>query len=111
MSDLQVVYRAPAELKPQPRNPRTHSKKQIRQIADSIRSFGFTNPVLIDDAGEIIAGHGRVEAARQLGLKTVPTIRLSAILATLRDLQITRRQGPRSIPRFVGTSAGSGRPC
>jgi DNA modification methylase len=58
-------------------NARTHSKKQIRQIANSIKRFGFNNPVLVDDAGEIIAGHGRVEAAKLLGLAGVPTLRLS----------------------------------
>ena len=63
-------------LKPYPRNARTHSKKQIRQIADSIRRFGFTNPVLVDADGGIIAGHGRVEAAKLLRLESVPTIRL-----------------------------------
>jgi DNA modification methylase len=62
-------------------NARTHSKKQIRQIADSIARFGFTNPVLIDDSGEIIAGHGRVEAAKLLGLAGVPTLRLSHLSA------------------------------
>ena len=65
-----------ASLRPYPGNARTHSKKQIRQIADSIRRFGFTNPVLIGDDGEIIAGHGRVEAAKLFGLESVPTIRL-----------------------------------
>lgn len=73
----QVVERDIAALRQYPRNARTHSKKQIRQIADSIRTFGFTNPVLISDDGEIIAGHGRVEAARLLGWKVVPTIALS----------------------------------
>ncbi len=73
-----------AELRPSPRNPRTHSKKQIRQIADSINQFGFTNPVLISDTCEIIAGHGRVEAAKQLGLETVPTLKLSHLDATQR---------------------------
>ena len=58
-------------------NARTHTKKQIRQIASSIKRFGFTNPVLIDDHGEIIAGHGRVEAAKLLCLTEVPTLRLS----------------------------------
>ena len=58
-------------------NARTHTKKQIRQIVESIRRFGFNSPVLIDDAGEIIAGHGRVEAAKLLGLDGVPTLRLS----------------------------------
>jgi len=64
-------------LKPYPRNARTHSKKQKRQIAESIRRFGFTNPLLIDDANQIIAGHGRLEAAKILGWSTVPTLRLS----------------------------------
>jgi hypothetical protein len=63
-------------LRPYPGNPRTHSKKQVRQIADSIRRFGFTNPVLIGEDGEIVAGHGRVEAAKLLGLESVPTLRL-----------------------------------
>jgi DNA modification methylase len=65
-----------ASLKPYARNPRTHSPKQIQQIANSIRKFGFTNPVLIDDDGGVIAGHGRIEAAKALGIKQVPTIRL-----------------------------------
>jgi DNA modification methylase len=64
-------------LTPYARNARTHSKKQIRQIASSIEHFGFVNPVLIRDTGEIVAGHGRVEAAKQLGLKSVPTLALS----------------------------------
>ena len=65
------------QLTPYSNNARTHSKKQIRQIAESIRRFGFTNPVLVDDNGQIIAGHGRVEAARLIGLATLPAIRLS----------------------------------
>ena len=74
--DLRVETMPVASLKPCARNPRTHSKKQIRQIADSIERFGFNNPVLIDRAGGIVAGHGRVEAAKLLGLENVPTIRL-----------------------------------
>ena len=62
--ELKVEPRLIASLKPNPRNARTHSKKQIRQIAESIRVFGFTNPVLIDSDGAILAGHGRVAAAR-----------------------------------------------
>src|ERR1700736_2314001 len=58
-------------------NARTHTKKQIRQIADSITRFGFCNPILIDDANQIIAGHGRVEAAKLLGLEGVPTLRIA----------------------------------
>ncbi len=64
--------------------PVTHSKKQIHQIADSITRFGFTNPVLISDDGEIIAGHGRVSAAKLLGRDTVPTVRLSHLNAAER---------------------------
>lgn len=66
-----------ARLRPYTRNARTHSRKQVRQIADSIRRFGFTNPVLVSDDGEIIAGHGRVMAAKELGMTEVPTVRLS----------------------------------
>ncbi len=61
---------------PYARNARTHSDEQVAQIAGSIREFGFTNPVLIDGDGGIIAGHGRVMAARKLGLADVPCIRL-----------------------------------
>jgi DNA modification methylase len=68
-------------LKPYPRNARTHSKKQIQQIASSIRRFGFTNPVLISDDLSIIAGHGRVEAAKLLDLPEVPCLRLSHLSA------------------------------
>jgi hypothetical protein len=74
---LTVEMLPPKGLKAYPGNARTHSKKQIRQIAKSIKRFGFCNPVLIDDDGQIIAGHGRVEAAKLLGLLTVPTVRLS----------------------------------
>jgi len=64
-------------LTPYSGNARTHSKKQIKQIADSIARFGFTNPVLIDDQGGIIAGHGRVLAAKSMGMTEVPCLRLS----------------------------------
>ena len=71
----QIEFRPVAALKPYDRNARRHSRAQVRQIADSIRRFGFTNPVLIDEAGTILAGHGRVEAARLLGLEQVPCLR------------------------------------
>ena len=64
-------------LRPWLRNARTHSRKQIRQIAESIRRFGFTNPVLIDAEDRILAGHGRVQAARELGMATAPCLRVS----------------------------------
>lgn len=77
MRAQQLVEREIATLKPYERNARIHSKKQIKQIAASIERFGFTNPVLVSDGGEIIAGHGRVEAARLLGIKSLPTLALS----------------------------------
>ena len=84
MSTKQVVERKIAELRPYARNARTHSRKQIAQIARSIERFGFTNPVLVSDEGEIIAGHGRVEAAMTLGIKSVPTLALSHLSETER---------------------------
>lgn len=65
-----------SELHSAKRNARTHSKRQIKQIADSIRCFGFTNPVLIDDKNQIVAGHGRVAAAQSLGIPEIPCLRL-----------------------------------
>jgi DNA modification methylase len=73
----QIIDRDIGQLRPNPGNSRTHSIKQIKQIAASIERFGFTNPVLISDDGLILAGHGRVEAAKLLRMKTVPTILLS----------------------------------
>jgi len=71
----------PNQLKPWSPNTRTHSKKQLRQIAESIRTFGFTNPVLIDENATILAGHGRVEAAKILNLGTVPCRRIGSMTA------------------------------
>lgn len=73
---LKLEYRPPTALKAAERNARTHSKKQIAQIAASIQQFGFVNPVLVDADGAIVAGHGRVEAAKSIGMVTVPTIQL-----------------------------------
>jgi len=74
---MQIEQTPVRELRPHPNNARTHSKQQIRQIAKSIKQFGFCNPVLVDDTKQIIAGHGRVEAAKLLGLDSVPTCRIS----------------------------------
>src|SRR5262245_23595535 len=63
-----------SQIKPHPRNARTHSKKQIRQIADSIQAVGFAAPVLIDEDGVLLAGHGRLEAAKLLGLEKIPAV-------------------------------------
>ena len=70
----QIVLQPVEVLIPYARNSRTHSDEQIAQIAASIREFGFTNPVLVDNGGGIVAGHGRVMAARQLGMAEVPTV-------------------------------------
>lgn len=72
----QIVVRRVEDLMPYARNARTHSDSQVEQLAQSIREFGFTNPVLVDGEGGIIAGHGRVMAAKKLGMNTVPTIRV-----------------------------------
>ena len=79
---LQIDYRAPAALRANRHNARTHSKRQIAQIASSIVQFGFTNPLLVDDEGQLIAGHGRLKAAQQLGLQSVPTIELKGLSDT-----------------------------
>ena len=94
-----IEFMAVASLKPYARNARRHSKKQVRQIADSIRRFGFTNPVLIGQDGEIIAGHGRVEAAKLIGLESVPTVRLAfgataSLCARRQQACAQRRLGP-----------------
>jgi DNA modification methylase len=74
LNPLTVTYEEIQNLVPYARNARTHSKRQIRQIADSIHAFGFTNPVLVNRSRVIIAGHGRVDAAKLLGMNSVPTI-------------------------------------
>jgi DNA modification methylase len=71
---MSVVYRRVDDLKPDPRNPRLHSKKQIRQIASSIETFGFNVPVLVDAELKVICGHGRLLACRELGWSEVPTL-------------------------------------
>jgi DNA modification methylase len=74
---MQIEYTLLRQLRPYPNNARTHSRAQVKQIAKSIKKFGFCNPVLVDDDKQIIAGHGRVEAAKLLGIDAVPTVRLS----------------------------------
>ncbi len=72
-----IEERPISTLRPYPGNARAHSKRQIRQLADGIARFGFTNPVLIDDDDTILAGHGRIAAAKLLGMRDVPTVCLS----------------------------------
>ena len=77
--EQKIEYLAPDVLIPYANNARTHSAEQVQQIAASIKEFGFTNPVLIDDGGGIIAGHGRVKAAQLLKMDAVPCLRLSGL--------------------------------
>lgn len=79
LRDLQVRLMPVTSLKPHESNPRTHSPKQVRQIAESIKIFGFVNPILTDSKGGVIAGHGRIKAAKQLGIEIVPTIPLAEL--------------------------------
>lgn len=97
--DLTVVYRSVTDLKPDPRNARTHPKKQIEQLCASIRSFGFTNPVLVDEAGVLIAGHGRLRAAKEMGLETVPVIELL-------DLSESQKKALRLADNKIALNAG-----
>lgn len=73
---MQIEHIPIADLAPNPRNARTHSKTQIRKLARAIREFGFNSPVAIGADGQVLAGHARIEAAKQLGMNTVPAIRL-----------------------------------
>ena len=74
---IEIKYRSADDLVPYDRNSRTHSDSQVAQVAKSIEEFGFTNPILIGDDNVVIAGHGRLMAAKKLGMKEVPTIELS----------------------------------
>src|SRR3954467_11985954 len=87
------------QVHPNPNNVRTHSKKQVRQIAESIKQFGFAVPIVTDQQGMILAGHARREAAKLLKLKEVPVVQLSGLTPTqtrafmLADNKITTNGG------------------
>src|SRR6266403_1333708 len=81
-SRLVVTYRPVGDLIPDPRNARTHPKRQIDQIRKSIEAFGFTDPILADPEGHVIAGHGRLQAAQLMGLAELPVITLSSLSDT-----------------------------
>ncbi len=80
-SKLSITYHSISELKPDPRNPRKHNNRQVRLLANSIKTLGFNVPVLVDASLNIIAGHGRILAAQMLGLQEVPTISLEHLTA------------------------------
>jgi hypothetical protein len=98
-SPLALTYRAISDLIPDPRNARTHPKRQIEQLKASIEAFGFTNPILADPDGHIIAGHGRLQAARAMGLTEVPTI-------TLPGLSETQKRALRIADNKIALNAG-----
>ena len=101
---LAVSYRPVGSLIPDPRNARTHPKRQLEQIAASIRAFGFANPILIDAEGRIIAGHGRLLAAKSIGLTEVPAIVLPHLSEAQRRALGSPTTRSRSAPAGTSTS-------
>jgi hypothetical protein len=91
-SRIALLYEPIDSLKPNPKNARKHSKKQTRQIAQSVDTFGFNNPLLIDAERNIIAGHARVEAAKQLGLTEVPVVPLALTAAEAKAYALADNQ-------------------
>lgn len=85
---LEIVYRSTGDLIPYANNSRTHSSEQVAQVAASIKEFGFTNPILLDETGGIIAGHGRLQAANKLAMDEVPTITLMGLSETQRKAYV-----------------------
>ena len=85
---MKITQKKVTELIPYVKNSRTHSDEQIAQIAASIKEFGWTNPILVDGSNGIIAGHGRLMAARKLGYKEVPTIELADLTETQKKAYI-----------------------
>jgi len=88
LKNLKVTYRKLDELIPYARNSREHSPTQVKQIAASIKEFGFCNPILISSQNDIVAGHGRALAAELIGLKEVPTIELGHLTDTQRKAYV-----------------------
>lgn len=87
--EIQIQYRAVGDLVLDPRNPRQHSQSQVNQIADSIREFGFVMPIVVDDTRQVVIGHGRVLAARKLGMPRVPVVEIRHLSqAQLKALRI-----------------------
>ena len=88
MADLQIEYVLATDLVPYLNNSRTHSQQQVDQIKRSMSEFGFTNPILIDERNGIIAGHGRLQAAQELGINLVPTITLKGLTEAQRKAYV-----------------------
>ena len=79
MQELNIIYKNIKELKPYKKNAKKHNKEQVEQIANSIKEFGFTQPVIIDKNNCVVAGHGRILGAKKAGLKQVPTVTLEEL--------------------------------
>ena len=116
MPASQITQVAIAKLRPHPANVHTHSKKQIGQIGRSIQHVGFTSPIIADEDGSILAGHGRWLAAKQLGLSRVPVVVLSGLSDAQRrayilaDNKLTENAGwnrKRTRPRTAAVDAAS----
>src|SRR3984885_8923169 len=87
--ELQIQYRPVGDLALDPRNPRQHSQRQVDQIADSIREFGFIMPVVVDDAAQVVIGHARVLAAKKLDMPQIPVVEIKHLSkAQLKALRI-----------------------
>ena len=104
MHSRELEYRKTAAIKPHPKNARTHPRKQLDRLAVSIREFGFTSPILVDETGVILAGHARWQAAREVGLKTVPVI-------VLRGLSESRKRAYVLADNKIAELAGYDRPA
>jgi ParB-like chromosome segregation protein Spo0J len=88
MAELKIEYLLATDLVPYENNSRTHSQQQVDQIKRSMNEFGFTNPILLDENNGIIAGHGRLQAAQELGTKLVPTITLKGLTKAQRKAYV-----------------------
>ena len=99
---LEDIYRRSNELTRDPVNPRRHSRKQVRQIAENIKAFGFSVPILVDRDGKVIAGYGRLLAAGQLGSTEVPTLCLDHLTRRCARSGSRTTGSPRSQPGTIG---------
>lgn len=88
MAELKIEYLLATDLVPYENNSRTHSQQQVDQIKRSMNEFGFTNPILLDENNGIIAGHGRLQAAQELGIVLVPTITLKGLTKAQRKAYV-----------------------
>lgn len=104
--EVQIEYRAVADLVLDSRNPRQHSQSQVNQLSDSICEFGFVMPVVVDHGGQVVIGHGRVLAAKQLAMARIPVVAVRHLSAAqLKALRIREPHEGRTRRRRVHRSA------